>query len=91
MSVPDGTGFRLISKVIEKFRSPSTALMVYAELKESVKSNSNVEIEPGNYLMYIDNEYLHGLESYKLVIVKNGAKYYCSIYDVLKTSLVEDL
>ena len=37
MSVPDGTGFRLISKVIEKFRSPSTALMVYGELKEAVK------------------------------------------------------
>ncbi len=91
MSVPDGNGYRLISKAIEKYRGNSTISMVYSELHETINTDNNVDIEPGNYIMYIDRNYTHDLEEYKLVIIKNGTKYYTSIYDILKTDLVKDL
>jgi hypothetical protein len=94
MSVPDGVGFRLISKAIEKYRKNCTSCMVYAELYETVNTvndTTNTSIEPGNYMMYIDRNCIHDLETYELVIIKNGIKHHCSIYDILKTELVKDL
>ena len=91
MSVPDGAGFRLISKAVERYRGQSTSCMVYAELYEEVNTLDNAHIEPGNYMMYIDREYTHDIESYRLVVIKNGTKHRCSIYDILKTDLVKDL
>ena len=89
--VPDGTGFRLIEKAIEKYRSHSTISMIYSELYEKIHSLDNKEIEPGNYIMYIDRDYGNMSTDYILIIIRNGTKLRCSIYDILKTDLVKDL
>ena len=91
MSVPDAVGFRLIEKAVDKYRGHGTISMVYAELYEAIESNDHKVIDPGNYIMYIDKDYIHESMDYKLIVIKNGTKYYCSIYEILKTSLVEKL
>ena len=91
MEDPNSTNYELISTVINKYRVRSTLSMIYGELYEQIHSLDNRGIEPGNYLMYIDTQYTNDLESYKLVIIKNGTKLNCSIYDILKTSLVKDI
>ena len=92
MSVPDGVGFRLIEKAVDKYRGHGTISMVYAELYEAIESDDHKVIDPGNYIMYIDRNYSdHSTTNYKLIVIKNGTKHYCCIYDILKTSLVEKL
>ena len=89
--VPDSKGFKLISDAVRKYCVHSTAPMIYAELYEKIHSTDNREIEPGNYIMYINQDCSNDTNNYSLVVIKNGTKLNCYIYDILKTSLVEDI